>query len=655
MPVRGQRVSHLFNQLKIQFQSLTAIVLGLGVVLGCGSVPLRAQAPPEPSAQKIIDFLNQNINWYRNTSSEQQLATEPSDLVYLNDDRQLSTQVIRLSFDFARAQADVLAKAPTSGAGQGDNAPNFYRGMLNLVAKSEIQMKQDQQELAKLRMKAETATGAKRRQAELAIAELESEIELLQTRVDLSKNMIDFVSGTNGLNGGTAGLRAQVDELARAVEIAPEKNSAMKGQSEAQPAQTSAAVLGVRKSEPAGILGLINDVIALGKKAKALDVSLRMTESLAQSSKELRAPFRNDLKELMQRGDALSNAPQSNDPALLQQQKKDLDTLTAQFKQRSEVMLPLAKQRVLLDLYKRNLTNWRASVKEQYKGELRALFIRIGALIFVLAVVLGAAEFWRRAIFRYIPDPRRRYQLLLFRRILTWIVTAIVIALAFATELGALATFAGLLTAGVAVALQNVILSVAGYFFLIGKYGVRIGDRVQVAGVTGEVVDIGLVRLHLMEFSDGQPSGRVVVFSNSVVFQPNAGLFKQIPGTDFLWREITLTLAPSIDYRVVEDRLVEAVESIFAEYREKMERQRRILEKTLNPVSTQLIPRSRLRLKQTGLEVVIRYPVELQEAAIIDDRITRALLDEIERDPKLQLVGTGTPNIQPRVAEPAEA
>ena len=72
---------------------------------------------------------------------------------------------------------------------------------------------------------------------------------------------------------------------------------------------------------------------------------------------------------------------------------------------------------------------------------------------------------------------------------------AIIVAVAFASELGTITTFAGLMTAGIAVALQNVILSVAGYFFLIGKYGVRVGDRVQVAGVTGDVVDIGLVRL----------------------------------------------------------------------------------------------------------------------------------------------------------------
>jgi len=105
------------------------------------------------------------------------------------------------------------------------------------------------------------------------------------------------------------------------------------------------------------------------------------------------------------------------------------------------------------------------------------------------------SSFWRRAILRYIVDLRRRYQFLLLRRIALWFVIALVIAFGLASEFASIATFAGLLTAGVAVALQNVILAVVGYFLLIGKFGVRVGDRVEASGVTGEVVEVGLIRL----------------------------------------------------------------------------------------------------------------------------------------------------------------
>src|SRR5690349_7250634 len=220
-----------------------------------------------------------------------------------------------------------------------------------------------------------------------------------------------------------------------------------------------------------------------------------------------------------------------------------------------------------------------------------------------------------------------------------WFLVAIIIAVAFASELGSLAPFAGLLTAGVAVALQTVILSVAGYFFLGGKYGVRVGDRVQLAGVTGDVVDIGLVRLHIMEVGGSgawaRPTGRVVVFSNAVVFQANAGLFKQIPGTKFVWHEITLTLAPDNDYREVERRMMEAVNKVFDEYRDSMETQHQHMQRALSQLSIHSLgPASRIRLTPSGVEIVIRYPVDLDRAEEIDDRITRELLAATGREPK---------------------
>ena len=55
-----------------------------------------------------------------------------------------------------------------------------------------------------------------------------------------------------------------------------------------------------------------------------------------------------------------------------------------------------------------------------------------------------------------------------------------IVCLSFVTQLSTFATFAGLLSAGLAVAMQSVLVSVVGYFFLIGKYGIRVGDRVQV-------------------------------------------------------------------------------------------------------------------------------------------------------------------------------
>src|SRR6185503_779245 len=248
---------------------------------------------------------------------------------------------------------------------------------------------------------------------------------------------------------------------------------------------------------------------------------------------------------------------------------------------------------------------------------------------------------------RYVHDSRRRYQFLLLRRVLMWIAIVLIVVFAFATQLGSAVTFAGLITAGVAVALQNVIVSVVAYFFLIGKYGLRVGDRVSIAGVTGEVVDIGLVRIHLMELGgpgDSQPSGRVVAFSNSIVFQPTAGIFKQIPGTNFVWHELKLTLASETDYHSAKDRIIKAVDSALGNYRENIDTQRRMVERNLSTVTAgELQPKVRLHYTASGIEATVRYPVEIGKAVEIDDHLMRDLLAAVEQEPRLKLISAEMP------------
>jgi small-conductance mechanosensitive channel len=616
-----------------------------------------ASAAQTGGAEDIISFLNQTIVWSRQLTAEQQLVNEPSDVLFLNDSRQVADQVVKLAFDFARARAQALASQTDISSSQ-SQATSQYQRLIDSATKADKQVKGLQQELDNFHQQLQTATGKKRTTLLAVISETEGELQLFQTRRDTLRSMLQFATGTASSGLGSGSLLSQVEELARTVPVASAESKEQTGSNATANNSSSPAVVASRerKEAPTGILALATDLLSMRRKLRALEDNLRQTDALYQSSKDLRAPMMAKIRNLTQQGDNVAGQPDSQDPKVLAQQRKDLDALTAQFKQVSASLLPLGKQSILLDIYKRTTTNWRSAVDSQYKAELKGLLLRLAVLALVLGVLLGVSEVWKRATFRYVPDARRRYQFLLIRRIVLWCLTAIIIATAFASELGAVTTFAGLLTAGIAVALQNVILSIAGYFFLIGKYGVRVGDRVNIAGVTGDVVDIGLVRLQLMEITGGPaplPTGRVVAFSNSVVFQANSGMFKQIPGTSFLWHEITLTLDAKGNYRQVEQRMMEAVNKVFAEYRDRMEVQRRNVERSLNSTIGAFTPESRLHLTQTALEVVIRYPVDLENAGEIDNRVTRAILEALELDPNLREQVSGGPTVRTEEA-PAE-
>ena len=171
-----------------------------------------------------------------------------------------------------------------------------------------------------------------------------------------------------------------------------------------------------------------------------------------------------------------------------------------------------------------------------------------------------------------------------------------------------------------------------------------------ISGITGDVIDIGLFRLYLMELAGAKPdlhsTGRVVVFSNAVLFQPSA-FYKQLPAAEYAWHEVTFTLSPETDHRLAEERLMGAVKAVYSEYAQILRVQHEVAEQELHVDMEDPEPQGRLRFVEAGLELVVRYPVELRRASEIDDKVTRKLLDAIQAEPKLKLVSAVTPKIQP--------
>ena len=623
-------------------------VLALAIT-SAGVIAFSQNASTNPDSSEVIQFLNQTIDWYRHVGSEQQIATELNDLSVVSDNGRMADQIVRLAFDFARADAELIAKQGNFVANQDKSSGSSqYSSLLQLEAKVEKQAQETQAELDFLHRQMQVATGKKRQQLQAQAEETQGELDLARARLDALHNMARFVSGTNTSSLGVTGLQAQIQALADSVPSvsAPSNNGnvAISSKESLPPALLAT----VNKPAPSGIWDLAADLLATSQKIHTVDVAIQQANALARRSKEIRTPLVRRLKELSGQGDELAKQADSANPSELAQEKQQLDAFAAQFKQISAAAIPLSEQNILLDLYQKSLTSWENNLRSRRLTRLKGLLVRLGFLALILGIVIAVADLWRRAIYRYVHEPRRRYQFLLLRKFVLWFLIAVIIAFAFASRLGSVVTFAGLITAGVAVALQNVILSIVGYFFLIGKYGIRVGDRVQIGGVTGEVIDIGLVRLHLMELGgeDYIPTGRVVAFSNSIVFQPTAGLFKQIPGTNFLWHEITLFLSPDSDYASVKDRLLKVVEAVLADYRDDLERQYRAMQTTLFSTSANgLRPKAVLRFTPSAVEVVIRFPVDRQQASEIDELVTRELIKNLEREPKLRLASSAGPSI----------
>jgi small-conductance mechanosensitive channel len=584
------------------------------------------------SAVEVIQMLDETVDWYRTLGAQQQIAVEPGDLLILSENRQIANQVVALAFDVARASADQLVEDPASAAqGNQGNDPAQASAAQTLAArqhKLDAQVLAVQNEIDSTR--ARLAGVPKKAQPALQskIAELQGELDLLNAKKSMLGSIASAVNGSDARD--VSSLRSQIDAMAVALPgTATSSGTATPAAQAAQhPAAPAASAAAPAAPSRFGVWDEAANVFKLSEKISSIDAIDRRTDALQTALVQIQNKLIAQLRALSARGDALM--AQADSGAGLGVTRDQLDTLANQFKQASLLFVPLKKQAALLDQYRRNLKNWRDAVKAESHGALESLGIRVGGLGLVFGAVFALAELWHRGVLKYVQDSRRRYQLLLLRRIALWTLVVIIIGFTFASELSSIVTFAGLITAGLAVAMQSVLVSIVGYFFLIGKYGLRVGDRVQIGEVSGEIIELGMVRMYLMELAgrgSDVPTGRVAAFPNSVVFQVTTGLFKQIPGVSFAWHDITLALPAGVDYATVKEKLFTAANEALADYREEIQRQTREMQKTtLSSAGGDALPTVQLSYSVKGVEAHVRYPVHLSHAAEIDERMSRALL-----------------------------
>src|SRR5947209_1921251 len=196
---------------------LTRPTLILAFILIAASGPLLSDTPTA-RPDDILAFLNQSIVWHRQLSAQEQLVREPSDAVFLNDNRQIADQVIRLSFDFARTEAQQIALQASAANATGNPAQppaSQYQNLVSMLEKSNQSVSPVQKEIESFKSQIATAAGKKRALLESQMAETESELALLQVRRDAVQNLLEFASGVSSSSAGAGGLHAQIEELAR--------------------------------------------------------------------------------------------------------------------------------------------------------------------------------------------------------------------------------------------------------------------------------------------------------------------------------------------------------------------------------------------------------------------------------------------------------
>ena len=174
---------------------------------------------------------------------------------------------------------------------------------------------------------------------------------------------------------------------------------------------------------------------------------------------------------------------------------------------------------------------------------------------------------------------------------------------------GSIATFLGLVTAGLAIALQDLVKSVAGWIFLMWRKPFVIGDRIQVGSYAGDVIDIRLFKFSLVEIGNwvdaDQSTGRVIHLPNSSIISDVIANYTR--GFEYIWHEIPVLVTFESNWQKAKKILLEVAEKHAAHITEEAEKRIKEASKRYLIFFAALTPTVYTTVRDSGVLLTIRY------------------------------------------------
>jgi small-conductance mechanosensitive channel len=248
-----------------------------------------------------------------------------------------------------------------------------------------------------------------------------------------------------------------------------------------------------------------------------------------------------------------------------------------------------------------------------------------------LVVILSLSRAAKISVTRYVESVDSRYRLRKFITILSYAIVILVLSIIFSDRLGGLTVALGVAGAGIAFALQEVIASFAGWFAVTFAGFYEPGDRVQLGGIKGDVIDIGFLRTTLMEVGEWVNgdlySGRVVRIANSFVFKEP--VFNYSGDFPFLWDEIVVPVKHGSDHRRMREILETVARETVGEYAVGAESAWQRFSKRYLLEQTTTAPTVTMIATDNWLEFTLRYVVDFKLRRSTKDLLFTRIVDEI--------------------------
>jgi small-conductance mechanosensitive channel len=579
--------------------------------------------PPSPSSDKKRDTAVTSTalvdeSTYATALRLAQLATTPEEQPYAQSALRYADHELALAF--TAALRDVEARPPTL-------SPEALKIRDRLV-KSQALLDGDQQRVTQLTAALAAATTSQK-------DGLQDEVDLAQSQLDLDKDEVEEADQDLLAAGGNPQQRIEA--------MVQEHDAQVKARAAAAPAAVPAA------AERRGSLAQLRDWLKLRQKSQLLgdaeDSARQKTQALSAQRVALAESLENTKGGIAELSHHTKSAKDGATPAtpatpaapaapaaVTQHNHEDAAALLTQTKviSANQKLLTLldqqtADQRQLTGVYQQ----WAGIVTLQSNGLVHKLLSDAATVLVIFLALLFVDKWVQHLLARPKLDRRQVETLRSITRISLRVLAVVVILLILVGMPSQFGTMIGIVGAGLTVALKDFIVAFFGWLVLMGRNGIRLGDWVEINGVSGEVTELGMFHTVLLEtgnWSDaGHPTGRRVTFTNSFAIEGH--YFNFSTSGQWLWDELHVVVPSGRDPYPIVDAITKQVLEATAENAREAEQEWQRAVPTQRGKTFSGTPGVNIKPVVGGVEIAVRYITRANERFQLRAKLYHSAVD----------------------------
>ena len=260
------------------------------------------------------------------------------------------------------------------------------------------------------------------------------------------------------------------------------------------------------------------------------------------------------------------------------------------------------------------------------------LQVKLVKTIFIVLFITVLYFLIRKILYKLLDDKKVYYRIKKTTSYIMVLIVFILVGRIWFKGVQSLATFIGIFSAALAIVMKDVILNIAGWIYIILKSPFRVGDRIEIDGVAGDVIDIQVFSFALMEIRNwvdaDQSTGRIVYVPNVMIF--NKSLFNYSTGIPYIWNEIPISIPFESNWKKAKSILNDIADDYGEVISTQAEESIKEASKKFSLYNAQLEPTVYTKIDNDSASIVltVRYMCSYRNRRGSAEKIYEDILDE---------------------------